>query len=103
MRVTEYKTSVEIVDLTSRWLPVAFPAVAVNGVDGDWSAMIENGTVISRTRASNRQIYEVVTHVPRPTLEQIRDAEAILDAEAVLDDAADDTKAVPSGRAGHRR
>ncbi|HEX5857243.1 MAG TPA: DUF3488 and transglutaminase-like domain-containing protein [Microbacterium sp.] len=78
VRVTEYTTTVEIIDLTSQWLPVAFPAVEVEGLDGEWSAMLENRTVVSDNFATNRQTYEVITHVPRPTLEQIRAAEAEL-------------------------
>jgi len=89
VRVTEYTTSVEIIDLTSRWLPVAYPAVDVAGLEGEWSAMLENRTVVSDDFASNRQTYEVVTHLPRPTLEQIRGAEAELGI------APDHTKAVP--------
>ncbi|MGC5171238.1 transglutaminaseTgpA domain-containing protein [Microbacterium sp. DT81.1] len=89
VRVTEYTTSVEIIDLTSQWLPVAYPAVEVTGLDGEWSAMRENRTVVSEDFSSNRQTYDVVTHVPRPTLEQIRAADARLGA------APDETTSVP--------
>ncbi|WP_345799966.1 DUF3488 and transglutaminase-like domain-containing protein [Microbacterium sp. AZCO] len=74
VRVSEYKTTVEVKELVSPWLPVAFPAVAVTGLDGDWEAVPYNRTVLSRTTTSSGQTYEVVTHVPRPTLEQMRAA-----------------------------
>ncbi|MGC5171460.1 transglutaminaseTgpA domain-containing protein [Microbacterium sp. DT81.1] len=90
VRVTEYTTSVEIVDLTSRWLPISYPAVQVDGLEGTWAAMMENRTVVSEEFASNRQTYEVVTHLPRPTLEQVRGAEAELGI------APDHTKSVPA-------
>ncbi|HWI31733.1 MAG TPA: DUF3488 and transglutaminase-like domain-containing protein [Microbacterium sp.] len=75
IRVTEYRTGIEVIDLTSRWLPVAFPAVAVDGLEGEWLGVPDNRTVVSDRFSSNQQTYEVITHVPRPTLEQIRDAE----------------------------
>lgn len=76
VRVVEYKTSIEVQDLVSPWLPVAFPAVQVNGLQGDWEAVPFNRTVVTRTTSTSGQKYEVVTHVPRPTLEQMRAATA---------------------------
>lgn len=70
--VSEYRTTVEITDLNSPWLPVPYPAVSVTGLDGTWGALSQNRTVVSRTGSSQGQVYEVVTSVPRPTLEQIR-------------------------------
>jgi len=72
IRVTEYRTTVDIVDLASAWLPVSFPAVAVDGLDGLWRVMPYNRTVNSPQNSAQGQLYEVVTHVPRPTAEQIR-------------------------------
>ena len=72
LRVTAYRTTVEVTNLASAWLPVAFPAVAVEGLEGDWEAMPFNRTVVSQTANSQGQSYEVQTHVPRPTREQIR-------------------------------
>lgn len=76
IRMTEYRTTVEVQDLVSPWLPVSFPAVQVNGLDGAWEAVPYNRTIVSRTTSTAGQSYEVVTHLPRPTLEQIRAAEA---------------------------
>jgi transglutaminase-like putative cysteine protease len=72
VRVTEYITTVEVLNLPSPWLPVAFPAVSVTGLSGDWTAAPYNRTVISQAASAQGQNYEVVTNVPRPTLEQIR-------------------------------
>ena len=68
----EYVTTVEVLNLASPWLPVAFPAVSVNGLAGRWTAAPYNRTVISQAATTQGQNYEVVTNVPRPTLEQIR-------------------------------
>jgi transglutaminase-like putative cysteine protease len=76
IRVTEYTTTVQVQDLVSPWLPVAFPAVAVSGLEGEWEAVPYNRTIISRTGSTSGQAYKVVTHVPRPTLEQMREANA---------------------------
>ena len=38
IRLAEYITTVEVVNLASPWLPVAYPAVAVNGLTGRWVA-----------------------------------------------------------------
>jgi transglutaminase-like putative cysteine protease len=72
IRVVEYTTSVEVTSLASPWLPVAYPAVAVNGLSGRWAAAPYNRTVLSEAASTQGQNYEVVTNVPRPTLEQIR-------------------------------
>ena len=44
VRVTEYTTSVDVVGLSSPWLPVAFPAVSVDGLEGAWNALPYNRT-----------------------------------------------------------
>jgi hypothetical protein len=72
IRVSEYVTTVEITNLASPWLPVSFPAVSVNGLQGDWTAAPYNRTVLSQAATTQGQSYEVITNVPRPTLEQIR-------------------------------
>ncbi len=72
IRLTEYVTTVEVLDLTSPWLLVPYPAVAVSGLEGRWSAAPYNRTVLSQSGTTQGQSYEVTTNVPRPTLEQIR-------------------------------
>lgn len=72
IRVSEFVTTVEVTNLASPWLPVAYPAVAVTGLQGRWTAAPYNRTVVSRAASTQGQNYEVVTNVPRPTLEQIR-------------------------------
>ncbi|GAA3214207.1 DUF3488 and transglutaminase-like domain-containing protein [Microbacterium terregens] len=72
IRLAEYATTVEVLNLASPWLPVAYPAVAVTGLQGQWTAAPYNRTVLSQAGTTQGQNYEVVTNVPRPTLEQIR-------------------------------
>ena len=76
IRVGEYTTNVVIQDLVSPWLPIPFPAVQVTGLNGDWEAVPYNRTVLTRASSTSGQQYEVVTHVPRPSLEQMRAATA---------------------------
>jgi transglutaminase-like putative cysteine protease len=76
IKVVEYTTSIEVKNLSSPWLPIAFPAVAVNGLEGEWAAAPYNRTVLTRTSNAQGQTYDVVTRVPRPTREQIREHEA---------------------------
>ena len=76
VKVSEFTTDVEVRELVASWLPVAFPAVAVTGLDGSWKVVPYNRTVLSQSGSTRGQTYQVVTHVPRPTLEQIRATEA---------------------------
>jgi transglutaminase-like putative cysteine protease len=91
IRVAEYRTDVEVTNLSSIWAPIAFPAVDVTGLDGRWAAVPFNRTVISQSGSTQGQTYEVVSHVPKPTLEQIRAR------EATSDEARDETTGVPDG------
>jgi transglutaminase-like putative cysteine protease len=93
IRLAEYVTTVDVTNLASPWLPVAYPAVSINGLRGDWSAVPYNRTVISQAATTQGQSYEVVSNVPRPTLEQIRAL------EAGGADQRDGTTVVPEGTA----
>ncbi|MDN3495122.1 DUF3488 and transglutaminase-like domain-containing protein, partial [Planococcus sp. APC 4015] len=76
IRLAESTTSVEVVNLASVWAPISFPAVEVNGLEGEWGAVPYNRTVVSRSGSTQGQSYEVVASAARPTLEQIRAREA---------------------------
>ena len=76
LRVTAYRTTVEVTNLSSAWLPVAYPAVGVTGLEAGWEAMPYNRTVVSESATTQGQVYEVLTHLPRPTREQIRATDA---------------------------
>lgn len=89
IRMADTRTNVEIVNLASVWAPIPFPAVEVNGLEGQWAAVPYNRTVVSQTGSTQGQRYEAVAAVPRPTLEQIRGREA--HSENVFEDA----KAIP--------
>lgn len=79
VRLTRYTSDVEVTNLLSGWLPVAYPAVKVTGLQGDWGVLNTNRTIVSRSASTNGQRYEVVADVPRPTLEQIRASTAHTD------------------------
>ncbi|WP_194410876.1 transglutaminaseTgpA domain-containing protein [Microbacterium cremeum] len=72
IRVTEYLSSLDVVNLASPWAPVPFPAVEVTGLEGTWGAVPYNRTVVSRSGSTQGQDYDVRYTVPRPSLEQAR-------------------------------
>ena len=89
IQVTNYKTTVEVTNLSSVYLPIAYPAVDVTGLDGRWNAVPYNRTVVVRAGSTMGQSYEVSADVPRPTLEQMRAL------EANVDEARDGTTTIP--------
>lgn len=91
VRVTEYRTFVSVSQLSSAYLPIAFPAVGVSGLDGSWRSVPYSRTIQSGQSNAQGQDYEIVTHVPRPTLEQIRAA------DTTIEDARIDLEALPEG------
>lgn len=76
VEVVDYATTIDIVSLSSPWLPVPFPATRIEGLEGEWNAMPLNRTVVGGNGATQGQSYVVRTSVPEPTLEQIRAADA---------------------------
>ena len=85
IRIIERTTTVEVVDYVSPWLPIPFPAVSVEGLDGEWLVLDENRTVLTRESTPQGQTYTVQTHMPRPSLEQIRASSATIDASGPRD------------------
>ncbi|MBN9181892.1 MAG: hypothetical protein J0I66_02550 [Microbacterium sp.] len=78
IKVEEYQTKVTIQNLVTQYLPIPFPAVAIDGLTGQWAVMPQNRTVIGSTTTVQGLSYEVITDLPEPTLEQIRAASARL-------------------------
>lgn len=72
--LTEHTTTVDITRLSSRYLPVPYPAVEVSGVAGDWVANPLNRTVMSESTTALGQRYEVRSREPQASLEQARRA-----------------------------
>jgi transglutaminase-like putative cysteine protease len=67
-------THVEVQRLNTPYLPVPFPATAIDGLTGDWGVVAENRTVIGLGSDTSGQSYDVSTETPRPTLAQMRAA-----------------------------
>lgn len=74
VRVIDYESNIEVVNLASPWLPVPFPTVTIEGLQGNWLAADNNQTVFSRTTTTAGQKYRAIATVARPTLEQARAA-----------------------------
>jgi len=84
IELAEYRTTIDVLELNSPWLPVPYPATAITGLEGDWGSMPQNRTVATRTGSTADQAYEVTSTVPRPSLEQIRAREAAGGDDAAL-------------------
>jgi transglutaminase-like putative cysteine protease len=80
VRVSEYTATIEVRNFVSPWLPIPYPAVGIDGLDGEWSTIEQNRTVLSRQSSPQGQDYSVSYQVPRPTLEQIRETDASVPA-----------------------
>lgn len=76
--VTEQRTSVRVVGISSSWLPVPYPATKVAGASSGWEIMPANRTVTSDTRNAAGEDYTVTSASVQPTLEQIRASNASL-------------------------
>ncbi|WP_345752068.1 transglutaminase family protein [Microbacterium rhizophilus] len=70
--LAERTTSVEITRLTGTYLPVPYPATAVEGVAGGWQVNPLNRTVRSTSTSALGQRYTVLSQEPQPTREQAR-------------------------------
>lgn len=80
----EQRTSIRVLGMSSGLLPVPYAAAEVDGLDGGWSAMLENRTVLSNTDDSVGADYTVTSSTPVPTLEQIQ-ASAAAPSEVEVD------------------
>lgn len=91
IETTEYRTHVEVTQLSSAYLPIPYPAVEIDGLEGAWRSVPYSRTILSAQNSAQGQSYDVVADVPRPTLEQIRASQARIAENRV------DVYAVPEG------
>ena len=96
--VETYSATVQILNYVSPWLPVPYPAVELDGLDGDWAVLAQNRTVVARSTSPQGQEYEVTYEVARPSAERIRASEAAIESDARTLDLPDDNPAVTAIR-----
>lgn len=96
--VVEYTATVQIVNYVSPWLPVPYSATSLEGLDGEWSILPQNRTVVSRSSSPQGQGYEITYSVARPAAERIRDSEARIDGDQRALDLPDNDPAVAAIR-----
>ena len=72
----EQNTSIRILRMSSSWLPVPYPATAVQGLSGSWRVSPDNRTLFSRSADAVGNDYTVSSTRLIPTLEQIRAIDA---------------------------
>lgn len=68
----EVNTSVRVLNMSSSWLPVPYPATEVRGLTASWRVAPENRTLFSRSSDAAGKDYTVTSVRLSPTLEQIR-------------------------------
>ncbi|WP_240744973.1 DUF3488 and transglutaminase-like domain-containing protein [Microbacterium sp. A20] len=81
----EENTSIRVLRMSSSWLPVPYPATAVQGLSGSWRVSPDNRTLFSRSADAVGNDYTVTSSRLIPTLEQIRAIDAaapVVDPEA---------------------
>ncbi len=96
--VVEYTATVQIVNYVSPWLPVPYSATELDGLEGEWSVVPQNRTVISRSSSPQGQDYEITYSVARPSAERIRSSEAAIEESSRALDLPDDDPAVAAIR-----
>ncbi|MFF1538826.1 transglutaminaseTgpA domain-containing protein [Microbacterium sp. NPDC058269] len=102
----EQNTSIRVLRMSSAWLPVPYPATAVQGLSNAWRIAPENRTLYSRGADAVGNDYTVTSSRLIPTLEQIRALDAaapVVDPDAepvelpgIIAELADDVTAAAS-------
>jgi transglutaminase-like putative cysteine protease len=102
----EQNTSIRVLRMSSSWLPVPYPATAVQGLSNAWRVAPENRTLYSRGAEAVGNDYTVTSSRLIPTLEQIRAIDAaapVVDPDAepvelpgIIGELADDVTAAAS-------
>lgn len=69
---SEETTSIRIDELRSSMLPVPYPALDIDGLEGTWSYQRAGLTVTSQSSSTEDQAYTVTSLERRPTAEQMR-------------------------------
>jgi transglutaminase-like putative cysteine protease len=76
IKTVETDVSIRVLGVSSERLPVPYAPERLSGVEGTWSAVPENRTVVSGTSDAAGADYTVHAATPVPTLEQIRASSA---------------------------
>lgn len=102
----EQNTSIRVLRMSSSWLPVPYPATAVQGLSDAWRIAPDNRTLYSRGADAVGNDYTVTSTRLIPTLEQIRAVDAaspVVDPDAepvelpdIISELADDVTAAAS-------
>jgi len=72
IKTVETEVSIKVLGVSSDRLPLPYAPERLSGVEGTWSAMPENRTVVSATADAAGADYTVQAATAVPTLEQIR-------------------------------
>lgn len=78
--VTQHESTIAIDNLSSRWVPLPYAPITVEGLGDGWGAMPENRTVSSTTQSTQDRDFAVTNEIVHPTLEQIRSRSAVVPA-----------------------
>ncbi|MGA0566323.1 transglutaminaseTgpA domain-containing protein [Rathayibacter sp. KR2-224] len=74
VHTTDVVTDVDVHNMTSKWLPVPYPASKVEGLDGSWAWERDDLTISGLTATTIGQQYRVTSSTLEPTAKQLRSA-----------------------------
>ncbi len=67
-------TDVQVLNMTSQWLPAPYPVARVSGLEGSWNWDHDDLTISGLTTSTADQRYTVTTRSVQPTARQLRSA-----------------------------
>ena len=69
---TPQATSMRLQNVEGQQLPIPYPAIGIQGMNGEWRGMSENRTIVTRSSTTRDQDFTVISLSLEPTLEQMR-------------------------------
>ncbi|MGH1548447.1 transglutaminaseTgpA domain-containing protein [Leifsonia poae] len=85
VKTTKISTTIEIDQMTSRWLPAPAPVQSVKGLNGTWSWDPDDLTIGGINSTTQGQKYTATSLVLQPTADQLKAAGGIVPQEAQRD------------------
>ncbi|WP_314149018.1 DUF3488 and transglutaminase-like domain-containing protein [uncultured Leifsonia sp.] len=85
VKTVTVQTTVQIDDMTSRWLPAPYPVQSVKGLNGTWSWDPDDLTIGGINATTQGQKYTASSLLLQPTADQLKAAGGIVPAEIERD------------------
>lgn len=85
VKKVKIQTTVQIDDMTSRWLPAPYPVQSVKGLNGTWSWDPDDLTIGGINATTQGQKYTATSLMLQPTAEQLKAAGGVIPADVQRD------------------